>query len=57
MYNIITIDYGPDQEPERIEEVTFIEFTAIGIFVFYRSLYGISTRFLDYNSYVTMTIH
>ena len=55
--NIITIDYGPDQEPERIENVTSIEFTTIGIFVFFKRPYGIMTRFFDYNSYVTMTIH
>lgn len=58
--NIITIDYGPDQEPERIEKVTSIEFAAAGIFVFYQTIYGvdmIEMRFLAYNSYVTITIH
>lgn len=55
--NIITIDYGPDQTPERIEKVTSLEFAAGGIFVFYQTIYGVETRFLAYNSYVTMTIH
>lgn len=55
--NIITIDYGPDQKPERIENVTSIEFATGGIFIFYRTLIGVTTRYFDYNSYVTMTIH
>ena len=55
--NTITIDFGPDQEPETIKKVSSIEFTNVGIFVFYQSLYDIAARFFDYNSYVTMTIH
>ena len=55
--NIITIDYGPDQEPETIENVTSVEFAAGGIFVFYQTIYGETTEFFDYNGYVTMTIH
>lgn len=55
---IITIDFGPDKEPERIDNVTSIEFSAGGIFVFHQTLrYGVQTRYFDYNSYVTMTIH
>lgn len=61
MYNIITIDYGPAQEPERIENVVSIQFTGTGILVFYQTIrsirYGVQIRFFGYNSYVTMTIH
>lgn len=53
----ITIDFGPDQEPERIENVLSIEFAHVGIFVFFDRPYGVTTRFFNYNSYVTMTIH
>lgn len=55
--NIITIDYGPDQDPEIIKNVTSVEFTTEGIFIFYSTPYGVTTEFFDYNSYVTMTIH
>lgn len=55
--NIITIDYGPDKVPERIENVTSIEFATGGIFVFHQTFAGVMTRYFDYNSYVTMTIH
>lgn len=54
---IITIDYGPDQEPEVIKNVTSVEFTTEGIFIFYSTPFGVTTEFFDYNSYVTMTIH
>lgn len=55
--NIITIDYGPDQTPEIIENVTSVEFTHGGIFIFYSTIYGVISEFFAYNSYVTMTIH
>lgn len=55
--NIITIDFGPDKVPEIIENVTSIEFAAGGIFVFHQSSTGVTTRYFDYNSYVTMTIY
>ena len=55
--NIITIDYGPDQEPETIENVTSVEFADGGIFIFYSMIYGVTSEFFAYNSYVTMTIH
>lgn len=55
--NIITIDYGPDKEPEVIQNVTSVEFTTDGIFIFYSILCGVTAEFFAYNSYVTMTIH
>ena len=43
--NIITNDYGPDQEPETIENVTSVEFTHDEIFIVYSLIDGATSEF------------